>query len=128
MKVWFEDLVMPEGDRETLEDAYTAVEKTNMWEFLRNYTGESIMMDNAPEFNKIMSNMTISHSGASFAAVMRNMQFIAKHGWNKFAAGYQHKPCLAREIFAAMGVSTDPSVMCPKHPETISYACMDCNH
>jgi hypothetical protein len=118
---------MSKDDRETLEDAYNAVEKTNMWEFLRKYKGESIMMDNASEFNKIMANMKISHSGASFAAVMRNMEFIAKHGWDKFASGYE-KHDLAREIFAAMGVSTDPSVKCPKHPDITSYACMDCNH
>ena len=124
----FYDLVMSKDDREMLMDAYHAVEKTDTWEFLRNYKDKSIMMDDAPEFNEIMKHMKVSHSGASFASIMRDMEFIAKHGWNTFAAGYRRHSDLAREIFAAMGVSTDPSVMCPKHPDTVSYACMDCNH
>ena len=125
----FDVLVMSDSERAMLADAYKAITKTNNWEFMRTFKPnphEGFMLSSTPELQDIAKHMTQRHSGSTYAETMRTMEFIAKKGWKEFASSFKRD--LAREIFAYMGVSTDPSVKCPLHPDITSYACMECNH
>ena len=75
-----------EGLRSDYVNAYKAVTETNNWEFVKNYSG-SFMVGTEREIYQIcekMESLGSSHSGASFATVMRSMQFLAKNGEEKF--------------------------------------------
>jgi hypothetical protein len=75
-----------EGFRSDYVNAYKAVTETNNWEFVKNYSG-SFMMGTEREIYQIgekMESLGSSHSGMSFAIVMRSMQFLAKNGEEKF--------------------------------------------
>jgi hypothetical protein len=91
-----------------LQDAYDAVTKANMWEYLRLPTtpGKDGFMFNADiELSAITASMTYTgHSGASYAWTMRQMEAIAKLGW----AGYAAKVRAEREAGAAPA-----SLACP---------------
>jgi hypothetical protein len=73
-----------------LDDAYKAVTIAECWDWLAHPDvpthGEGFMFNRSPELEKITNNMKLNdnHSGASFASVMRVMEFIAKHGWETF--------------------------------------------
>jgi hypothetical protein len=125
----FDVLVMSVMERTMLADAYNAITKTDNWKFMRDFEpkpDEGFMLSSSPELQEIGKHITYGHSGMSYGVTMRTMQFIAKNGWEEFASPF--KRSLVHEIFAYFGVSTDPSVKCPIHPEMTSYACMDCNH
>lgn len=70
-----------------LDDAYNAVDKARAWEWLANPetpgTGGFMWCIN-PMMNKIMSFMTVTHSGGSMCHVMRHMECIAKEGWDSY--------------------------------------------
>jgi hypothetical protein len=71
-----------------LEDAYKAVSIAEAWEWLKrpDVPGNGgFMFSSSPEMENINRNIKyIGHSSASFAITMRSMEFIAKHGWEKF--------------------------------------------
>jgi hypothetical protein len=77
-------------DMKMCKDMYDAVEKAEAWDWLRNFNGESFMFCQDPMIGKITEHMEFwkDHSGASFGCTMRSMEYIAKHGWNKFVEGF----------------------------------------
>ena len=72
-----------------LADAYDAITKADMWEYmsLRTTPGKDGFMHNpAIELAAIDCEMTFKgHSGASYAWTMRQMEAIAKKGWETYA-------------------------------------------
>lgn len=69
-----------------LADAYQAVTEADAWDFLcsNNPPAEKgFMFWSSPELTAIQKKMELghSHSGASWAFVMRSMQAIAQKGW-----------------------------------------------
>ena len=79
-------------EEEMLQDAYQAIEKTNMWGYMKQEpSGEGYMYTDDEELRLIHRHLEYDgHSGASFAWTMRTMQQIAKLGEEAFI-----KECLA---------------------------------
>jgi hypothetical protein len=87
----------PEGDfsffndilnRNAYKDAYDAITATDSWALMREHRGAGgFMFPTDPDrLNIVHDKMKLldSHSGASYAIMMRCMQFIATHGWDKY--------------------------------------------
>lgn len=76
--------------REALELTYQAVTNTNSWEFLETYNppkGQGFMFASHPQLNKIVwecEKLGCGHSGSSWGLVMRDMETIAKRGWDNY--------------------------------------------
>lgn len=71
--------------KDMLEDMYRAVNETNSWEYMKADPGAGGYMLSGPHpFDGAVKNM--NHSGASYAMTARDMQFIARHGWEKYVA------------------------------------------
>lgn len=69
-----------------LDDAYKAVSIAEAWDWLRTFNdSHGFVFCTDPMMLKINRNIRYDgHSGASFAWVMREMEFIAKHGWTAY--------------------------------------------
>jgi hypothetical protein len=71
-----------------LQDADNAITECGLWDWLQNYTpdeGKGFMFSEHPNLNKINAAMKYGgHSGSSYAWTMRQMEYIAKHGWTLF--------------------------------------------
>ena len=69
-----------------LRDAYTAVTKCELWEWLKTYSpeeGRGFMFSSHPNLDRINNEMTYTgHSGASYGWTMRVIENIAKKGWD----------------------------------------------
>lgn len=78
-----------------LQDAYDAVTKSDMWDYLRlpSTPGkDGFMFSNAIELAAINAEMVFDgHSGASYAWVMRQMEMIAKRGWESYVTSVSVK-------------------------------------
>jgi hypothetical protein len=72
-----------------LADAYQAVTKADMWEYLRLPTTpgkDGFMFSKDIELAMINAEMQYGgHSGASYAWVLRQMEAIAKSSWEEWA-------------------------------------------
>lgn len=72
-----------------LADAYQAITKADMWEYMRQPSTpgkDGFMFSPAIELAAINAEMTYDgHSGASYAWTMRQMEAIAKGGWSAWA-------------------------------------------
>ncbi len=75
-------------DAKYFSDAYIAIEKAGNWEDLKKTQVESFMFSPPDFLGSITSQMKLmnQHSGASFGITMRNMEYIAKNGWDAFVA------------------------------------------
>lgn len=71
-----------------LKDAYTAITTTGMWSWFAGHIpaeGEGFMFNTHPNMKIIEQAMKYeSHSGFSYAWTMRQMEFIAKGGWENY--------------------------------------------
>jgi hypothetical protein len=80
------------SSREMLENAFAAVTQTESWAFLREDV-DTFMFSRNPQVHRILKKMEElgyhQHSGASFGVTMRQMQFIAQYGFEKFKELYQ---------------------------------------
>jgi hypothetical protein len=74
-----------------LVNAYQAVTQTETWDFVKEDC-ESFMFSKDPRIYLISNKMTAlgygGHSGCSFGCVMRDMQYIAQNGEEKFRDVY----------------------------------------
>ena len=72
-----------------LNDMFHAITEANQWDWLRTFEPEEkrgFMWSNAPELKQIDKHVQYGgHSGTSYAWCMRQMQYIAKHGFEAFA-------------------------------------------
>lgn len=91
----FSSLSIGDWERTMLEDAYKAVTKAKRWDFLRRTDvpgPKGFMFSEWPQMKDIDSFMEYGgHSGATYGMTMREMEFIAKKGWDAFAAKYKTK-------------------------------------
>jgi hypothetical protein len=73
---------------EMLKDAYKAITVTGMWAWFSGYVpaeGEGFTFTTHPNMKKIEEAMEYKgHSGFSYAWTMRQMQHIAKGGWENY--------------------------------------------
>jgi len=77
-----------EHENEMLQDAENAIEKAQMWEFMKTDPGEGgYMWGDGPELKAIYSNIKYDgHSGGSMGWTMRTMQVLARMGTDEFCA------------------------------------------
>jgi hypothetical protein len=81
-------------ERDMLQNAFKAINLAEAWHYVRSDPGEGgFMFSNNPIKYKIMEKMEqcepcVGHSGSSYGFVMRNMQFLAKHGIQKHRESY----------------------------------------
>lgn len=68
-----------------LKDAYDAITACDLWDWMRSYTPDSFMYSNHPNLDRINKEMKYmdEHSGASYGWTMRQMESIAKRGWEE---------------------------------------------
>lgn len=73
-------------DIKYFKDAYDAVTEAEKWGDLKTANVESFMFSPPDFMGAITSKMKLmdQHSGASFGVTMRNMEYIAKNGWDAF--------------------------------------------
>jgi hypothetical protein len=75
-------------DADMLQDADNAITATNLWDWLREYSPDKktgFMFSDHPNLSTINSAMKFDgHSGASYGWTMRQMEYIAKNGWESF--------------------------------------------
>tara|TARA_B100001094_G_scaffold100079_1_gene96226 strand:- start:5205 stop:5651 length:447 start_codon:yes stop_codon:yes gene_type:complete len=78
-------------ERDVLNNAFCGISRLKLWDWLKDSTFESFSMckgDPHPSYSWFQIYNAIDpghvHSGASFGWTMRNMEYIAKNGWNKF--------------------------------------------
>jgi hypothetical protein len=68
-----------------LTDAYKAITECDLWDWMRTYSpeeGKGFMFSDHPNLKRIDKAMKFDgHSGSSYGWTMRNMESIAKHGW-----------------------------------------------
>lgn len=77
-----------ENDANMLKDADAAITQCGLWDWLREYTPDEdkgFMFSSHPNLDRINSAMKYGgHSGSSYGWTMRQMEYIAKHGWTLF--------------------------------------------
>jgi len=82
--------VESERERNMLENAFRAIDRLELWAWLRDIDPDmGFMFLSCPEINRIGEEMVKEpvgrlHSGASFGITMRNMEYIAKHSFDAF--------------------------------------------
>ena len=80
--------VHDEHSREMLVNAWNAITEVDMWNYMKNDC-YSYMLSNDKEISIISDKMGElgynGHSGCSFGWTMRQMQYIAQHGEEKYA-------------------------------------------
>lgn len=81
-------------ERTVLMDAYDAVNELNLWEYLKENTFESFTYYNGPNqklHDQLLEKADKSniHSGASYGITMRNMEKIAKEGFDVWKQKYR---------------------------------------
>ena len=77
------------SDAHLLNDAYQAITTAEAWDYIRDFDGpKGFMFSNDARLQDIRKHMTTMdlHSGASYAFVMRAMQYVAKFGIDAFLA------------------------------------------
>jgi len=86
------DFIRDQNDRVMHETALTAITQLELWDFMKNFSGNSFMFSNEPEISQIYEKIEelgyTGHSGASFGSIMRIMQSIANDGFEIFKQNY----------------------------------------
>ena len=86
--------IRDESSRYYAKDAYDATTKAEAWALLKEDPGEGGFMYSADErYKSIQDKMECiqEHSGASYGWSMRQIQYIAQHGWNAYVALFQYR-------------------------------------
>ncbi len=88
--------IQSQNDRAMLEDAFQAVSKAEAWNLLKDPSvpgKNGFMFSQNPAIEAISAHMKYGgHSGASYAFTMRQMEFIAKNGWEAYLEQRGIKP------------------------------------
>jgi hypothetical protein len=82
------ECVDDEQEKMHYRSAYNSIMQLELWSWIQR-NNEPFMMNRSPEMEMLRKRMweddiNSYHSGASYALVMRTMEFIAKHGYEKF--------------------------------------------
>ena len=81
------DLSFMEREHKSMKSAYRVVRKTDSWSILANMTDQSFMYTNDSNIIILMhqiNNAYQGHSCASLDWTMRQLSFIAKHGFTQY--------------------------------------------
>lgn len=77
-----------EHEATMLQDADDAITQCDLWNWIRDYNpedGKGFMFSEHPNLDRINNAMKYDgHSGSSYGWTMRQMEYIAKHGWDLF--------------------------------------------
>lgn len=81
--------IYEDSEAKMLQDADNAITECNLWEWLKEFTpkeNEGFMFSNHENLNLIHSKMKLIdyHSGSSYGWTMRQMEYVAKNGWDKY--------------------------------------------
>lgn len=112
------ETLFPAFDAYILRDADEAITDAGMWEWLKTFEpkkDEGFMFTLHPNINEISLKMKYDdHTGFTFAWCMRNMEAVAKKGWDKYRAdilesrlGNSDK--LIRILIETLESSSDPN-------------------
>jgi hypothetical protein len=86
------DYIKEKNSREMLENAWKAINLTETWDFVAQPL-ESFMMSRDDRIWIITAEMEkqgyYGHSGFSFGWTLRNMQYLAQNGVEKFREGFK---------------------------------------
>jgi hypothetical protein len=82
---WMKDV----SSRELCIDAHQAITKLGLWEWMKvteppSDMGFMFWNPRPAELDAMANAFTSGHSGASFAWTLRQMEAIAKNGWEKY--------------------------------------------
>jgi tRNA splicing endonuclease len=97
--------IYDENEKNMICGAMVAITQLELWDWLKNYSTVSFMFQSNSNidliYRKIESNGYTGHSGTSFGCTMRNMEYIAKNGFDTFRNNYinnisnkPYKPCI----------------------------------
>ena len=82
------DFITNANDKDMIQNAMVTINQLELWDWLKNFDEESFMYSNSPNiqviYQKMAENGYDRHSGSSFGVTMRNMQYIAKHGFENW--------------------------------------------
>ena len=81
-----------ESSRRYANDTYQAVTKAEAWDLLKEDPGEGGFMFSADKRYKVIQDtmeLRGEHSGSSYGWSMRQVQYIAQHGWNAYVALFE---------------------------------------
>lgn len=82
------DFIENANDREMLENAVLTINQLELWDWLRKFDNDSFMYSSDPNIQRTIRKMEENgysgHSGSSFGCTMRNLQYIAKHGYDNW--------------------------------------------
>ena len=74
--------------RNCIASGYKGVQRTEGWNAIRNFTGESFMFTSDPEITRVMNAVNDEygggHSGSSIGWTMRQLERISRVGTNVF--------------------------------------------
>jgi hypothetical protein len=81
-----------ESMRKMVSNGYKAIDELELWQWMNMYTPDDnsgFIWSNHPNMNRIIQKMESladapGHSGASFAVTMRQLEYIAKNGLDKY--------------------------------------------
>ena len=73
--------------------AHAAITQLELWNFIKKDPGQGgFTFNDTEEIKMIYSRIEelgyAGHSGSSFGCIMRSMQYVAKHGYEKFKEEY----------------------------------------
>jgi len=75
-------------DSSILSSAYNVIQQNEGWNLLRNFKEESFMSSKNSMINNLMTKINNAygggHSGSSMGNTMRNMEYIAKNGFDEY--------------------------------------------
>lgn len=85
-------------ERDYFKNAHWALTETNLWTWFANFTppnneGFTFCNDDTLKIleNKMLEqDVAHNHSGFSFEYTMKNMKYIAEHGYNAFQTAWQN--------------------------------------
>ncbi len=79
-------LGMDDWEAQMYKDVYDATTAANMWETMRSTDTESFMFHAGPWVNEIHKHMKLldTHSGCSYGITLRNVEMVAKQGWEAY--------------------------------------------
>ena len=90
------EFVRDKSQREFLKSAHKAISICELWNWLRIYeppANRGFAFNSTPEIDKLEEQMwkdkiNGNHSGASYGNIMRDMEYIAKNGYENYKNTY----------------------------------------
>ena len=90
------DFVGDESIREFLKSAHRAISLCELWDWMRIYTpppNTGFKWSTTPELDRLNQQMwkdpvNCYHSGSSYGFIMREMEYIAKNGYENYKNTY----------------------------------------